>query len=715
MQTALDALKKHFGYSEFHPMQEDIIKDVLDGRDVFVLMPTGSGKSLCYQLPAVINEGVTVVISPLIALMKDQVDSLKANGIAASFINSSLTAEEIHDAKVRLLESRDKILYIAPERLASGDFISFLKLLKISLFAIDESHCISEWGHDFRPEYRKLKIIREVFPAVPIIALTATAIQDVQSDIVQALKIFSAKTYKASFNRPNLSYYVRPKEEAYEQIADYIRKHRKDSGIIYCQSRRSAENIAKSLQEDGFRALPYHAGLPADVRIENQESFIKDDAEIIVATIAFGMGINKPDVRYVIHYDLPKNIEGYYQETGRAGRDGIDSDCILFFSYGDRKKIELLIEKSRSPQKKAIAYRKLGEMIKFCESPGCRRKFLLGYFGERYADSCGKCDVCINPRETFDGTEIAEKAIACIKDVNQRFGMNYIISIITGSAKGTRAPAYGHDKIGSYGVGIEYSRKQWQIFIRELVQNGLIEVAGNKYPVLKLNQKSVDILSGKASVFLTKPNPAKETIIISQDGKTTSEADHNLFEILRSLRKSIADSENVPPYIIFHDSTLREMATFFPQSIHSFTKIKGVGGAKLEKYGNAFLEKIIGYCSQNNISERKITRKSTVKTDASGTYSQTLDLLRQGISIPEIAAKRGLAVSTIVTHTEKLISSGEDIDIDNFVAKERQEAILSCMKKIGTQGLTQIIESLGDNYSYDEIRLVRAKLNARKS
>ena len=464
MQHTQEALKKYFGYSEFHPLQDSIINDVLDDRDVFVLMPTGSGKSLCYQLPAVMKDGITVVISPLIALMKDQVDSLRANGIGASYINSSMSTKEIEDTKIRLLENKDKILYIAPERLTSYEFLSFLKMLKMALFAIDEAHCISEWGHDFRPEYRKLRILRETFPQVPVIALTATAIPDVQNDIIHALKLSTPSVYKASFNRPNLFYYVRPKEDAYEQIVEYIRKHPKDSGIIYCQSRNSSENLAKSLQEDGFRALPYHAGLSKDVRTENQELFIKDNVEIIVATIAFGMGINKPNVRYVIHYDLPKNIEGYYQETGRAGRDRLDSDCILFFSYGDRKKIEVLIEKSKNHQKKTIAYKKLDEMIRFCEARRCKRQFLLEYFGEANDGNCGKCDTCLTPRETFDGTEIAKKTLACIKEVNQRFGMNYIVSVLAGSIKGTRIQSYGHDKIASYGAGQGYDRKQLQSF-----------------------------------------------------------------------------------------------------------------------------------------------------------------------------------------------------------------------------------------------------------
>ncbi|MEK6887774.1 MAG: RecQ family ATP-dependent DNA helicase, partial [Candidatus Aenigmatarchaeota archaeon] len=487
----------------------------------------------------------------------------------------------------------------------------------------------------------------------------------------------------------------------------------KDSGIVYCQSRNSTENLAKKLQEDGFRALPYHAGLSKETRTENQEAFIKDDAEIMVATIAFGMGINKPNVRYVIHYDLPKNIESYYQETGRAGRDRLDSDCILFFSYGDRKKIEVLIEKSKNQQKKAIAYKKLDEMIRFCESLECRRKFLLGYFGEMYDDRCEKCDTCLMPREIFDGTEIAKRILACIKDTNQRFGMSYIISVLTGKGKG-RITAYGHDKLSSYGAASNYGQKQLRVFIRELVQLGFIDVIGDKYPVLKLSQKSLDVLSGLASVNLAKPREKTNEIQINlQDGAQLRAADHDLFEILRALRKSIANEENVPPYIIFPDFTLREMATFFPCSPQSLSKIKGVGNIKLERYGHKFLEKISDYCRQNNIEEIKIIKKHSLAKE-SDTCGKTLELLKNGLGIEETARTRGLVTTTIVSHIEKLILSGEEIKIDSFVNEERQQAILKCMQTLETQNLTPIKEKLGDEYSYDEIRLVRAKLNARK-
>lgn len=440
------------------------------------------------------------------------------------------------------------------------------------------------------------------------------------------------------------------------------------------------------------------------------------------------MGINKPNVRYVIHYDLPKNVESYYQETGRAGRDRLDSECILFFSYGDRKKIEALIEKSTNPQKKAIAYRKLDEMIKFCENLRCRRKFLLGYFGENYTENCGKCDTCLTPRQTIDGTDIAIKILTCIKETNQRFGMNYIISVLTAAGKSrqvrnmrrSRLHAFGHDKISSYGKGNGYSQKQWQIFIRELIQLGIITVAGDKYPVLKLNYKSFDVLSGRADVSISKPKEKmKEIQELSRDKQQTishealQTMDYKLFEILRALRKDIADIENMPPYIIFPDFSIQEMATFFPQSIGSMAKIKGMGDIKLERYGQKFLEKIIAYCNENGIPEKPIYRNPVLPKD-SFTYKQTLDLVRQGLTIEEIANKRNFATSTIAGHIEKLLFSGEQIDISMFVSKEKQDVIAKCMNRLHTQGLTQIKETLGDGFTYEEIKLVRAKTFPRK-
>ncbi len=522
-----DILQKYFGYTTFYPLQEEIIREALKRRDIFVLMPTGGGKSLCYQLPAMIFEGITIVFSPLIALMKDQVDGLLADGIPAVFINSSLSYEEIAKRRRDLCSNAIKILYIAPERLVMPEFLQFLQGLKVSLFAIDESHCISEWGHDFRPEYRQLKTLKEKFPDVPVMALTATATPRVQEDIISHLRLPECRVFKASFNRKNLYYQIRPKEHPYHQILQYLETRRavlfslrsmqamplseakNDSGIIYCQSRKTADSLAASLQSDGYRALPYHAGLTPEVRNENQERFIRDDVEIIVATIAFGMGIDKPNVRYVIHYDLPKSIEGYYQETGRAGRDGLRSDCILFFSYGDKFKIEHFIEQKEDEKDREAAYRQLRELVQYCESHVCRRRVLLAYFGERYEDpNCGHCDVCVEPRERFDGTIAAQKILSCVYRTGERFGAQYIVDVLQGS-ESQKILQNRHDTLKTYGVGKEYSKPQWQSFIRELIQLGYVDLSGDKYPVLKLNEKSRKVLSQKEQVFLTKPEETR--------------------------------------------------------------------------------------------------------------------------------------------------------------------------------------------------------------
>ena len=696
---ALELLQKHFGYSSFNPAQEEIINDVLAGRDVFVLMPTGSGKSLCYQLPALMKPGITVVVSPLIALMKDQVDALRINGIGASCINSSMAPVEAENVKVRLLTGKDKLLYIAPERFASYDFLPFLKMLKIALFAIDEAHCISEWGHDFRPEYRRLRLLRDNFPEVPIIALTATAIPEVQEDIVKSLMLKSPAIHRRSFNRENLTYYVRPKKDSMTQIVDYIRARPKDSGIIYCQGRKTADRITARLQQEGFRAFSYHAGLSADKRETNQDAFIKDDAEIVVATIAFGMGINKTNVRYVIHYDLPRNIEGYYQETGRAGRDRLESDCILFYTYADKRKVEYFIELLKSPKKQATARKKLAEMLDYCESKECRRRFLLNYFGESFDGTCTKCDNCIAPQEMINGTDIAKKALRCVLDLEQRFGATYISSLLTGKSK-----SYAHSMLKSCGAGKEYTAKQWTSFIRELQQQGFLRVEGDKYPVLKITQSGMDALRGSAAVQLTKP--VKVRITKKEEPIT------ELFDILRQLRKVMADAERVPPYIIFPDSTLREMSTYYPQTIEAVAKIHGVGEHKLQKYGRAFLRKILDYCKEHGVAEKE--KNDEVPRLSAGPQAQTLFLAKQGLSLREIATRRGLAESTIASHIESLFMLGNDVNIDNIVPKERQAAIEGALSGLGAQALAPLKEKLGDAYSYDELRIVRAMINSRR-
>ncbi len=591
----LETLQKYFGYNFFYPLQEDIIREVLNKRDVFVLMPTGGGKSLCYQLPALLFDGISIVISPLIALMKDQVDSLIADGISATFINSSLNYREIDSRKKSLSDNKIKILYIAPERLVMPEFMKFIQGLNVSMFAIDESHCISEWGHDFRPEYRQLRMLKDAFPNVPLIALTATATPVVQKDIISQLRLSDCKIFTASFNRKNLYYQIRPKDNTFRQILQYLEERKKESGIIYCQSRKSVEELAEKLQTQGYRALPYHAGLTSDMRNKNQERFIHDDAEIIVATIAFGMGIDKPNVRYVIHYDLPKSIEGYYQETGRAGRDGLKSDCILFFSYADKFKIEHFIELKTDEKEKLAAQRKLREIISYCEGTECRRRILLAYFGEDFDESdCGSCDTCREPKEKFDGTIAAQKILSCIYRTGDRFGITYIIDVLTGS-RNQKVLDNHHDTIKTYGVGKEYPRTQWQSFTRELIQTGYLKLDGDKYPVLRLNEKSRSVLFNNEKVYLTKPEESIETRKKDEQDKKERDYDRSLFERLRTLRKTLADHEHIPPYVIFHDTALKEMSACLPKNLDDFRKIKGVGEQKLKKYGEIFITEIYGF------------------------------------------------------------------------------------------------------------------------
>lgn len=611
MEPAYHALQKYFGYTTFLQLQEDIIQDILLKKDVFVLMPTGGGKSLCYQLPAILLDGVTIVVSPLIALMKDQVDALKANGIAAAHINSSMSFDEMQNVKLDLAENMISILYVAPERLMIPDFLSALKRLNVSLIAIDEAHCISEWGHDFRPGYRQLKVLKEHFPKVPLVALTATATPRVQEDITTQLKLSNPKTYKASFNRKNLFYQVKPKDNAYHQLLQYLEGRKNDSGIIYCYSRKSADDLANKLKREGHRALPYHAGLKSDLRTETQDRFIKDNVEIIVATVAFGMGIDKSNVRFVIHYDLPKNLETYYQETGRAGRDGEESDCIIFFSRSDMGKISYFIEQKEDEAEKQIAYKKLRDMVTFCESGTCRRKILLEYFGETYNETnCGNCDNCLDPKETIDGTIIAQKIVSCVSQIGERFGINYIAGILCGS-RIQKIIRNRHDTVAAHGAGKEYSKKQWQAFTTELVQLGYLKSEGDRYPIIKLTQAGCGILSGTKEVLLTKPEEEVKLIQKDVDGSF----DHDLFEILRSLRKKLADDARMPPYIIFHDSSLIEMATYFPRSRSDFRTIIGVGESKLEKYGELFLEEIAGYCEERNIEPKPIGIRNLTLSD----------------------------------------------------------------------------------------------------
>ncbi|VVB86168.1 putative ATP-dependent RNA helicase [uncultured archaeon] len=707
-------LRRYFGYSEFRPLQKDIIQDVLNGKDTLVLMPTGGGKSLCYQYPSLLFKGLTIVISPLISLMKNQVDSMRMNGIQAEFINSSLSYEEVTKIKSALVQNRVRLLYIAPERFTIPSFLSFLKGLKINIFAIDEAHCISEWGHDFRPEYRQLKQIRQYFPDVPIIALTATATPKVREDIINQLALIDCRRYLASFNRGNLVYYVKPKQDAFSQIVEFLRTKPGESGIIYCYSRKSVEAIAESLKIAGFRALPYHAGLSSNVRSQNQEKFIKDDVEVLVATIAFGMGIDKPNIRFVIHHDLPKNLEAYYQETGRAGRDGLKSECILFYSYGDRQKIEYFINQMSNEKERQIAQNKLNDIINFSETALCRRKLLLDYFGEEFKENnCKGCDNCLTPKEEMEATGEIMTILSSVEEMGERFGINYVIDVLTGG-KSSRLLGNGHESLRSYGSGKNLPKKTWHGFIRELIQRGYLNVEG-EYPVLKLNQKSREILSGSKNgsknekIYLVKPRITEKPV------NEEHSADDGLFEKLRALRKTLADAGNQPPYMIFNDATLKQMAARRPCDPVDFRKITGVGDKKLEMYGGIFIGEIRRFCEKQEPSvyqEKKQTNEfHPVKKNSSETV--TLEMLDQGLDLDEITLKRNLSLNTIYSHIEKLILAGENIDIGKFVKKEKIETISRAILELGGETLKPIKDMLGDNYSYGEIRLVRARMTKK--
>ena len=591
-QLLLSALKEHFGYTSFRPLQEDIIEVILSHRDVFVLMPTGGGKSLCYQLPALLLDGLTVVVSPLIALMKDQVDGLRENGIAASFINSSLEAPEVRRRQQALASGETKLLYVAPERLMMPHFLEYLARLPLALFAIDEAHCISEWGHDFRPEYRQLRELRARLPQVPIAAFTATATERVQSDIIAQLNLREARSFKASFNRSNLFYTVQGKSDAYGQLAAFLETRRNESGIVYCQSRATTDSVAERLQRDGFRACAYHAGLEASERTKRQELFVHDEMQIICATIAFGMGIDKPNVRYVVHYDLPKNLEGYYQETGRAGRDGLPSDCLLLFGYGDKIKIEYFIEQKETEAERLIAYQQLQHLVAYADSAQCRRKALLAYFGESWVpENCGMCDNCTSttPVEQFDATVPAQQFLSCVKRTGERFGMNYVIDVLRG-AKVERIFINGHAELPTYGIGKDHSKEEWQALIRQLIRHGYARQVPEAYNAIKLTEKSRAVLFSGEKLLLDKP--AAKQKLMSADERSSDQYDHGLFERLRELRKKLAHQAGLPAYMIFSDVSLRQMAQKFPLTESAFGSISGVGERKLAQYGRLFIQEI---------------------------------------------------------------------------------------------------------------------------
>jgi ATP-dependent DNA helicase RecQ len=585
-----------FGFRTFRPGQREIVEGLVNGGDAFVLMPTGGGKSLCYQLPALIRPGVALVVSPLISLMKDQVDALKAAGVSAEFYNSALDADTARRVLARLHAGELDLLYVAPERLMSSDFISRLEDVPVALIAVDEAHCVSQWGHDFRPEYAALGDLRPHFPGVPLIALTATADPQTRGDIVRVLGLERARHHVASFDRPNIRYRVLEKYQPARQLLAFLEGQAGESGIVYALSRKRTEEIAAQLTDAGHDAAPYHAGLSAGVREEVQERFIRDDLGIVVATVAFGMGIDKPDVRFVVHYDMPKNIEGYYQETGRAGRDGLPSEALLLFGAQDAVLARRLIEGTQDPEQRRIDAQKLQAMVAFAESLTCRRRVLLGYFGEPLPADCGNCDICLNPPETFEGTEIAQKALSCVYRVRERFGIGHVADVLRG-ADTERIRRLGHDRLSTYGLGKGISAGEWASYIRQLVHRGYLTQDIENYSVLKLTPAARPVLRGEESVRLAKPRltekrPKKK---VSRSARSLRPADAGLFEVLRVLRKELADERDVPPYVIFGDATLVEMSRERPVDEQGLMEISGVGQVKLERYGERFLRAIAEY------------------------------------------------------------------------------------------------------------------------
>lgn len=725
--TLEQALKHYFGYDEFRSGQREIITTALANRDLLVIMPTGGGKSLCFQLPALLKQGITIVVSPLIALMQDQVQQLADNGIAATFLNSSITTEQRRDRAKAIYEGEIKLLYVAPERL-NHEFISnFLADLHqevgIAGFAIDEAHCVSEWGHDFRPDYRKLSQLREYFPKVPFLGLTATATDRVRQDITKQLDLRDPYIHVASFNRQNLYYEVRRKTtNPYRELLAQV-KQTNGAGIIYCLSRKKVDELTHKLIQDGIKALPYHAGLDAGTRTNNQTRFIRDDVQWMIATVAFGMGINKPDVRSVIHYDLPRNIEGYYQESGRAGRDGESANCILYFGLGDIKTIEYLIAQKVDREtgealieEQRIATQQLRRVINYAEATECRRIIQLGYFGEFFAGDCGNCDNCNHPKPKSDWTIEAQKLLSCVARFGQRgrnFGLSHTIDVLRGS-KNDKVLKNGHDTLSTYGIGKDRTVNEWRMLGRSLLHQGLIDETSDGYSVLTLNALSWEILKGDRQVELAI-TPINLTTPASEISTDTVES-NALFNRLHKLRKQYADANKVPPYVVFADSSLRLMAQQQPQTLAQFAQISGVGARKLAQYGEMFTAEIRAFRGESGLSVQTeseptppLVTHAPTKSDVSHTQLQTLDLYQQGLDLSKIAIERKMRETTITDHLIKLLECGYELNLDRIVPPQKQTAIAKAIASVGAERLNPIKEQLGDSYSYEEIKLVRAK------
>ncbi len=711
-----EELKRYFGFDTFKGNQEAIIRNLLSGKDTFVLMPTGGGKSLCYQLPSLMMDGTAIVISPLIALMKNQVDAMRnfseEDGIA-HFINSSLNKAAIDQVKSDILCKKTKLLYVAPESLTKEENIEFLKQVDISFYAVDEAHCISEWGHDFRPEYRRIRPIIQEIGVHPVIALTATATPKVQHDIQKNLGMLDAAVFKSSFNRPNLYYEIRPKTQNIDKdIIKYIKSQPGKSGIIYCLSRKKVEELAQTLQVNGIKALPYHAGMDSNTRTTNQDAFLLEKVEVIVATIAFGMGIDKPDVRYVIHYDIPKSLEGYYQETGRAGRDGGEGQCITFYVNKDLQKLEKFM------QGKPIAEQEIGKQLlletaAYAESSVCRRRLLLHYFGEEYnEDNCGNCDNCLNPKKQVEAQDLLCAVIDTVIALKEKFKTDHVIDVLTGKETG-EVLSYHHDELEVFGVGEGEDEKVWNAVIRQALIGGYLDKDIENYGLLKVTKKGHAFLKKPESFKIVEDNDFDEIEEeVPMKGGASCAVDPVLYSILKDLRKKIAKKLELPPYVIFQDPSLEAMATTYPVTIEELQNILGVGAGKAKRYGEEFIKVIKKHVEENEIERPEDLRVRTVanKSKLKVSIIQAID---RKIALDELAESKGLEFTDLLDEIEAIVYSGTKINIDYFLQEimdeDRIEELFEYFKEEETDSLENAIEEFGKDYTEEEIRLVRIK------
>ncbi|MDR1171176.1 MAG: DNA helicase RecQ [Bacteroidales bacterium] len=717
-KSLTENLKKYFGFSTFKGNQEPIIQNVLEGKNTFVLMPTGGGKSLCYQLPALLLGGTAIIISPLIALMKNQVDTMRnfmsEDGVA-HFMNSSLNKVQIVKVKEDILSGKTKLLYVAPESLTKDENIQFLRQLKISFYAIDEAHCISEWGHDFRPEYRRIRpIITEIGDA-PIMALTATATPKVQHDIQKNLGMLDAQVFKASFNRPNLYYEVRPKVNAEKEIIKYIKNNSGKSGIIYCLSRKKVEELAEQLLINGIKALPYHAGMDAATRSGNQDKFLMEEADVIVATIAFGMGIDKPDVRYVIHYDIPKSLEGYYQETGRAGRDGGEGNCITFYSYKDIQKLEKFMQ-GKPVAEQEIGKQLLLETVAYAESALCRRKLLLHYFGEAYTvENCETCDNCRHPKSQFEGDHYLVTLLGAIIELQEKFKGEHVANFLTGNAD-SAIKSYKHHRLEMFGTGDEKDARFWSMVIRQALVAGLIQKEIENYGLLKLTPKGHEFLEDPYSILLTQDHEYGEEdddAEMNLAGKSST-VDDELFEILKDLRKKISKQKNLPPFVIFQDTSLEDMCIQYPVTMNEMQNIAGVGAGKAQRYGKEFIDVIRVYVEEKEIIRpQDMVVKSVV--NKSGLKVYIIQAIDRQIALEDICEAKNLDIPELLTEIEAIVNSGTKLNLDYYINQvldeDRRDEIYAYYKDDAeTESIEDALKVLGeDDFSEEDVRLMRVK------